>query len=98
MNKRKSMLRYYQEKMPKLPTSPAENTDLWRLGFDAIKELETDQGILASSQSEAYGAIFGRDSLITSLKLLRVYQQTGIEDLPQVVRKVLLTLSDLQGK
>lgn len=60
--------------------------------------METDQGILASGKDELYGAIFGRDSLITSLKLLKVYQQTENQDLLRIVRKVLLTLAQLQGK
>lgn len=70
----------------------------WELGLKTVKELETDQGILASGRHEWYGAIFGRDSLITSLKLLRVYQQTKIPDFLNTVRKVLLTLAELQGK
>jgi len=71
---------------------------LWNLGFDTIKELETDLGILASGKEEIYGCIFGRDSLITSLKLLRVYENTHDEYFAKLVRKILATLSDLQGK
>ncbi len=70
----------------------------WQLGLDTIKGLETEQGILASGKHELYGFIFGRDSLITSLKLLEVYQQTEIEDFLQIVKKVLSTLVTLQGK
>jgi glycogen debranching enzyme len=73
-------------------------TYYWNLGLKTVKELETDQGIMASGKNELYGAIFGRDSLITSLKLLRVYQHTQIPDFLNTVRKVLLTLADLQGK
>jgi hypothetical protein len=43
------------------------NDPLWELGLKSIRELETDEGILASSRGEAYGCIFGRDSLITAL-------------------------------
>lgn len=70
----------------------------WKLGLDTVKELETDRGILASGREELYGAIFGRDSLITSLKLLSVYKQTRIEDFRNTVKKVLLTLTELQGR
>lgn len=70
----------------------------WTLGIEAVKELETERGILASARHELFGCIFGRDSLITSLQLLRAYQYTKQEYLLDVVRKVLVTLSDLQGK
>jgi glycogen debranching enzyme len=71
---------------------------LWNLAFTTIQELETETGILASGREEIYGCIFGRDSLITSLKLLRVYQRTQNEYLLTLVKKVLLNLSVLQGK
>jgi hypothetical protein len=45
-------------------------------GFKSITELETETGILASGRDEAYGCIFGRDSLITALTLLRSYEQS----------------------
>jgi glycogen debranching enzyme len=70
----------------------------WTLGIEAVKELETERGILASARHELFGCIFGRDSLITSLQLLRVCQETGDPDFLGTVRKVLLTLADLQGR
>ena len=70
----------------------------WTLGIEAVKELETERGILASARHELFGCIFGRDSLITSLQLLRVCQQTRKPEFLDIVRKVLITLSDLQGK
>jgi glycogen debranching enzyme len=74
-----------------------ENNSLWNLGFETIKELETDLGILASGKEEIYGCIFGRDSLITALKLLRVYEHTKDPYFAQLVRKILLNLASLQG-
>ena len=62
-----------------------------------VRNLETDQGILASGKNELFGALFGRDSLITSLKLLKVYQQTQTGDLLEIVKKVLVSLCELQG-
>jgi glycogen debranching enzyme len=76
----------------------AENDILWNLGFETIKELETELGILASGKEEIYGCIFGRDSLITSLKLLRVYEHTKDVYFLNLVRKILINLSLLQGK
>jgi glycogen debranching enzyme len=71
---------------------------LWHIGFNTIKELETDEGILASGREEIYGCVFGRDSLITSLKLLRAYHASGDQYFLTVVNKVLNHLMVLQGK
>ncbi len=68
------------------------------LGFRSIKELETEVGILASSKTELYACIFGRDSLISALKLLRAYEKEHNEEYLTLVRKILLNLATLQGK
>lgn len=70
----------------------------WDLGLNAILELESEQGILASGREEVYGCIFGRDSLITALKLLRIYRMTGLEEALPLVRKILLNLVLLLGR
>ncbi|MCC2630645.1 MAG: Amylo-alpha6-glucosidase [Candidatus Paceibacter sp.] len=75
----------------------AEN-NLWNLGFETIRELETELGILASGKEEIFGCIFGRDSLITALKLLRVYEHTQDEYFLGLVKKILANLAALQGK
>jgi glycogen debranching enzyme len=71
---------------------------LWELGFNTIRQLETAQGILASSREEVFGCIFGRDTLITSLKLLKFYKRTNNSELLPIVRKALINLAALQGK
>ncbi|MBX4216103.1 hypothetical protein KW797_04100 [Candidatus Parcubacteria bacterium] len=74
---------------------------LWELGLTSLRELETEHGILASSRTEAYGCIFGRDSLITSLLLLGLLRRgtrRENEEFLALVRKALFTLSELQGK
>jgi len=71
---------------------------LWELGFNSIKGLEVERGILASSQSEAYGCLFGRDSLITGLQLLEAYERTKDAYFLELVKKILANLSLLQGK
>src|ERR1051326_65155 len=68
------------------------------LGLNTIKELETERGILASGRQEIYGCIFGRDSLLTALKLLKAYEHTGDVYLLGLVNKILANLSELQGK
>ncbi|MBX4191932.1 hypothetical protein KW798_00365 [Candidatus Parcubacteria bacterium] len=72
-------------------------TKLWELGVSSIRALETDEGILASGKEELYGCVFGRDSLITSLSLLKVYEKTHDEYFLSLVKKVLRTLAKLQG-
>jgi glycogen debranching enzyme len=79
--------------------NPSASQDYFRnLAMSTIKELETDDGILASAREEVYGCIFGRDTLVTCLKLLRVYKKTQDPILLSIVRKSLLTLASLQGK
>ncbi|MDP2704784.1 MAG: amylo-alpha-1,6-glucosidase [bacterium] len=72
--------------------------ELWTLGLDTIRELETERGILASGEEEIYGCIFGRDSLITSLKLLKTYEKTGDTYFLSLVKKILINLAKLQGQ
>jgi len=73
-------------------------TTLWALGERSIRDLETERGILASSRTEIYGCIFGRDSLITSLKLLKVFEKTDDAYYLALVGKVLNNLAELQGR
>ncbi|HLC70240.1 MAG TPA: amylo-alpha-1,6-glucosidase [Patescibacteria group bacterium] len=70
------------------------------LGWQTIKELETENGILASHKEEIYGCVFGRDSLITALKLLRTtdHDAPNTEYLLTLSKKILLNLLQLQGK
>jgi len=70
---------------------------LWDQGFASIRELENERGILASGKEEIYGCLFGRDSLITSLTLLDVFDRTRDTYYLSLVRKVLANLAVLQG-
>jgi glycogen debranching enzyme len=74
------------------------HTQLWDTGLLSLRELEAPHGILASGRDEAYGCVFGRDSLITSLTLLDVYDRTRDTYFLHLVRKVLLNLATLQGR
>ena len=79
---------------------PLKNKDYyWDLGTRAIWSLEAENGILASDKNELYGCIFGRDSCISALKLLRVYRRRPELDwvLP-LTRKIILNLVLLSGK
>jgi glycogen debranching enzyme len=77
--------------------SDQERSQLWQLGFNSIKELEAPLGILASARNEAYGCIFGRDSLITGLELLEAYKRTNNPYFLELVKKILTNLALLQG-
>lgn len=72
------------------------------LGFLFL--LESEDGIYASSKEEVYGCIFGRDSAITILKILRVVESknsltpTQKEHLLALCHKTLVTLIQTQGK
>ncbi len=68
------------------------------IGLQAIRELETPDGLLASGRDEAYGCIFGRDSLIAALELLRAYEREPDAYYLSLVRKVLCSLASLQGR
>jgi len=75
-----------------------EHEFLWNLGYSTITELEVESGILASGRDELYGCIFGRDSLVTALLLLRVYEKNGDAYFLNLTKKILLNLALLQGR
>ncbi len=68
-----------------------------------LLDLATDDGINASGRDEIYGCIFGRDSAITILKILKVTAQQqaqsyyDVQELQQMCRRALLKLTTLQG-
>ena len=72
--------------------------------YKSLLSMSTDKGINASGKDEVYGCIFGRDSAITILKILKVcrqYRNTSSIDrkeLLKVSKRALLTLTQLQGQ
>jgi glycogen debranching enzyme len=85
-----------------MQTTLSNVNELRDLALNAIRELESPDGILASGRSEAYGCVFGRDSLITSLELLRAYTHGAPESrnpyFLELVGKILRSLASLQGR
>ena len=75
----------------------SELEDFYTMGLASLETLEVPEGILASSKEEIYGCIFGRDSLITTLKLLRAYHYRHNPYFLTLSRKVLLGIMRLQG-
>ncbi len=72
--------------------------------YNSLLQFATDEGINASGKEEIYGCIFGRDSFITILKLLKVYsnpstrRSLNVEPLRQMCKRALETLITLQGE
>ncbi len=72
--------------------------------YKSVLAFATTDGINASGKEEIYGCIFGRDSFITILKLLKVYTNPAAKNLidvgpiRQMCQTALITLMELQGK
>ena len=71
---------------------------LHNLAYKTVLELETQLGINASGNQDRYSAFFGRDSMITCLKLLRVYKKKPDKIYPRIITKTIKTAANLQGK
>ena len=72
--------------------------------YTSLLDLVTEDGINASGKDEIYGCIFGRDSAITMLKILKITRSLNAssfyetERLQDICRRSLLKLVSLQGK
>jgi glycogen debranching enzyme len=75
-----------------------QQTSLRDFFYQCLLDLSHEEGINASGKDEIYGCIFGRDSAITILKILKVHNQTPMYPLLETSRRALLTLVSLQGK
>lgn len=71
---------------------------LRKLMYKTLEDLSQEEILLASSRDEVFGALFGRDSAITILKILKVLEKQPNEKLQSVCKSTLLKLIDLQGK
>ena len=71
---------------------------LFEKASQTISELETPLGINASGRDEKYAAFFGRDSMITCLKLLRVYKVKPDNLYLKIAKKTIKTAVSLQGE
>ena len=74
------------------------NAALRKLAYKSLLELATSQGFNASGKDEVFGCIFGRDSALTILKILKVHTHKPSLELLEISRKALLTLVKLQGR
>src|SRR3989304_2638512 len=71
---------------------------LHNLAYKTVLELETQLGINASGNQDRYAAFFGRDSMITCLKLLRVHKKNPNDVFLRIVRHTIQTAIRFQGK
>lgn len=72
--------------------------DLRNYFLKCLIDLSISDGISASSKDEIFGCIFGRDTAITVLKILKVYSKDPNPKLLAISKKALITLVKLQGK
>lgn len=74
------------------------NQDLHKLAYQSLLDLSAEEGIYASAREEAFGCVFGRDSAITILKILKAHSRKPLPYLLETSRKALLNLALFQGK
>lgn len=80
------------------------SSDLKSTIYQSILGFATEEGINASSKEERFGCIFGRDSFITILKLLKTCEnpdsKNSIDTKPlmEMCKRALTTLITLQGR
>ncbi len=75
-----------------------DNNTLHNLAYKSLLEMVSEDGINASGKGEVYGCVFGRDSALTILKILRAHSKKPSLELLEVCRKALIKLTTLQGK
>ncbi|MCL5784950.1 MAG: hypothetical protein M1142_06395 [Patescibacteria group bacterium] len=75
-----------------------DSQNLHQLAYQSLLNLACEDGINASSREEVFGCIFGRDSALTILKILRAHQRQPIPALMQICKNALLHLVALQGQ
>jgi glycogen debranching enzyme len=86
------------KKTPLLSIPLISQRRLRKLAYRSLLELATDEGINASGKEDVFGCIFGRDSALTILKILRAHTNKPSLGLLEISRRALLTLTQLQGK
>lgn len=74
------------------------DSSLRKIAYQSLLDLSTPEGINASGKEDVFGCIFGRDSALTILKILKVHTNSPSLPLLEISRRALLTLISLQGK
>lgn len=74
-----------------------DNFKLYQLAHNSLVNLATEEGINASGKDDVFGCIFGRDTALTVLKILRAHKKQQSPALLEISKRALLTLVKLQG-
>ncbi len=74
-----------------------DNLKLYQLAHDSLLNLATEEGINASGKNDIYGCVFGRDTALTVLKILRAHKKQPNTALLEISKRALLSLVKLQG-
>ena len=80
------------------PLQTQDFESLNNLAYTTIVKLETPLGINASGRDDRYAAFFGRDSMITCLKLLKVHKKKPDDVFLRIIKHTIQTAVRLQGK
>jgi glycogen debranching enzyme len=68
------------------------------LAHQCLLDLSTPDGIYASGREDVYGCVFGRDSALTILKIIKAHTTHPSLELLEATRGALINLTRLQGK
>lgn len=74
-----------------------DRNHLYQLAHNSLINLATEDGINASGKEDLFNCIFGRDTALTVLKILRAHQKQPSPKLLEISKKALQTMTTLQG-
>lgn len=75
-----------------------QQKQLRNIAYNCLKNITSEHGFNASGKNEIFGCFFGRDSLITTHKVLRAHATQPDQELIAASKLSLQTLIGLQGK
>lgn len=71
---------------------------LRQIAYQCLLNLASENGIHASGREGVFNCVFGRDTALTVLKILRTHAKSPSPELLNICRKALIGLVSLQGK
>ncbi|MCL4398163.1 hypothetical protein M1403_04045 [Patescibacteria group bacterium] len=73
-------------------------TELYQVSYQTLLDLASADGLNASGRGEIFNCFFGRDNVISALKILRSLEKKPDEKLLSICRQAIFTLINLQGQ